>query len=169
MRILNYNIVKEYFNYLATNHKNINSFVGYSAEELATELRKIKGLPDPILVLYNYEGKLDGNNQRTFANRTISFAILKQVEKVDDFTVQYQAIADCEELGLSVLSRIHYDSKGKKIEWLYNNFIKDSVRFNEVKYKSSEGLFGMEFSFDLKTLEPLSIVADDWEDIESVC
>lgn len=169
MRILNYNIVKEYFNELATNQKNINSFVGYSAEELATELGKLKGLPSPILVLYNYEGKLDGNNQRTFANRTISFAVLKQIKKLDDYTAQYKAIADCEELGLSVLSRINYDSKGKKIEWLYNNFIKDSVRFNEVRYKSSEGLFGMEFTFDLKTLEPLSIIAEDWEDITEPC
>jgi hypothetical protein len=169
MRILNYKICLDYFKDLVTQHKIIKSFVGYSAEELATEMAKIKGIPDPILVLYNYEGKLDGNNQRTFANRTISFAILKQVKKVDDFTAQYQAIADCEELGLSVLSRVNYDSKGKKVEWLYNNFIKDSVRFNEVKYKSSEGLFGMEFSFDLKTLEPLSIVADDWEDITELC
>lgn len=169
MRILNYNIVKEYFKGLATKHKNINSFVGYSAEELATELAKVKGLASPTLVLYNYEGKLDGNNQRTFANRTISFAILKQVKKLDDFTAQYQAIADAEGLGLSVLSRINYDSKKGEIAWLSQNFIKDSVRFNEIKYKGQGGLFGMEFTFDLKTLEPLSIIAEDWEDITEPC
>ena len=31
------------------------------------------------------------------------------------------------------------------------------------------GLFGMEFTFDLKTQEPLSIVADDWKDVDVVC
>lgn len=169
MRIVNYNIVKDYFESLATKHTTLQSFVGYSAEELATELAKVKGLASPTLVLFNYKGKLDGNQQRTFANRTISFAILIQVKKLDDFAKQYQAIADAEGLGLSVLSRINYDSKKGEIEWLSQNFIKDSVRFNEIKYKSQGGLFGMEFNFDLKTLEPLSIVAADWSDIEEVC
>lgn len=72
-------------------------------------------------------------------------------------------------MGFSVLSRINYDSKTNKVAWLYNNFLKNSVRFNEVKYKGQDSLFGMEFTFDLKTQEPLSIVADDWKGVDVVC
>ncbi|CAL2105480.1 conserved hypothetical protein [Tenacibaculum sp. 190524A02b] len=169
MRNLDYNIIKEYFGNLVENHVEIKSFIGYSSEELAMNLAKVKGIESPMLVLFDYQGKLDGNNQRTFASRTISFAVLQQVNKLDDFTKQYEAVASCESLGLSFLSRIYYDSKLSKLKWLYNNFVKDSVRFNEVRYKSGNGLFGMEFTFNLKTHEPLSVNPSVWKDIDQIC
>lgn len=165
MRNVTYTTVKEYFKSLSTNHKDINSFVGYAAEELASEMAKLRGLSTPVLVLFNYEGKLDGNKQRTLANRTISFAILKSVTKKDDFTEQYSVIAECEVLGLSVMSRINYDSKYVKDHWLHNNFMQETVRFNEVKYRGKEALFGMEFFFDIKTSEPLTININNWVDL----
>lgn len=169
MRNLTYEILMEYFKYLSKNHADINSFVGYSSLEFQTEIKKVKGLEDYILVLYNYEGKLDGNNQRTISQRSISFAILKQVKKVHDFVGQYKAIAECEVIGLEVLSRINYDSKLDDVKWLYNNFVKESVNFKEVGLKTENGLFGMEFYFDIKTPEPLTILAEKWDDIDSVC
>lgn len=168
-RIITYNTILEYFKSLAKNHIAINSFIGYSPMELSTKMNTVKGIEYPALVLYNYEGKLDGNKQRTIAQRTISFAVVKHVKKLDNFDEQYTAIAESEVIGLAILSRINYDSKGNKVEWLYNNFLKESVHFNEVKLKGTDGLFGMEFSFDLKIPEPLSIVAEEWADIDSIC
>jgi hypothetical protein len=165
MRVVTYKTIHDYFKTLGENHKTIETFVGYSPEELAVQMGKLKGFKTPMMVLFNYEGKLDGNQQRTFATRTISFAILKTVVKPDNFTEQYNAIAESEVLGLSVLSRINYDSKCKNVEWLHNNFLKESVRFNEIKFKGKEALFGMEFFFDLKTPEPLVIEENNWNDI----
>jgi hypothetical protein len=159
----------DYFKDLAKNHADINSFVGYSSLDFQTQINTVKGLDDFILVLYNYEAKLEGNNQRTISQRSISFAILKKVKELHDFNAQYKAIAECEVIGLEVLSRVNYDSKLDEVKWLYNNFVKESVNFKEVGLKTESGLFGMEFFFDIKTPEPLTILAEKWDDIESVC
>ncbi len=168
-RQLTYQKLADYMKALADNHTAINSFISYSEKELATEMRKRQALTYPALVLFGYSGKLDGNKQRTFAERSIAFAIVSKVNKRDDFQAQYQAINDAEQIGLSILSRINYDSKQPVMEWLYNAFDKNSVRFSEITGRETDNLFGMEFHFELKNKEPLIIDAADWADIDTTC
>ena len=168
-RPVTYIAILEYFRMLADNHSQIQSFIGYSPLALQSKISSMKGLETPTLVLYDYEGRLDGNNQRTIAQRTISFALVESVKHGDDFDGQYESISVCEGIGLSVLSRINFESKKSDLKWLYNNFVKDSVRFNEIKLKGKDGMFGMQFSFDLRISEPLVINPCDWKDIKPKC
>jgi hypothetical protein len=62
------------------------------------------GIQSPILVFFDYFGKLSGNEQRTFNNRSLFFYLFSQVP-ADDFPAQRTAIDTAEEIGLEVLSR----------------------------------------------------------------
>jgi hypothetical protein len=168
-RTFTYDLVLEYFKTLVLNSTLIQSFVGFSDTELSNLVVKLKPAQYPLLVLYNYQGTLIGNNQRTMSRRTISFAIVTAMAKADDFPSQYTAIADAEKIGLSLLSRIQYDSRIPSNEWLYNNFDKSSVRFSEVAARESVTLYGMEFHFDIQVPEPLVVDPADWTDLEDIC
>ena len=168
IKSVNYKAILGYFRLLAATHAQIRSFVGYSPFDLSSKAGAVRGLCTPALVLYGYEGKLDGNHQRTVARRTLRFAVVHTVLHAHDFQAQYETISMSEAIGLSVLSRLNIESKKGDIKWLHNSFVKESVRFNEIKLKGENGMFGMEFSFDIKTLEPLVINPSDWKDIEII-
>ncbi len=164
---LDYYKIKVYLKSLADNYTKIDAFIGYNEEELHSEINKKYGISGTILVPFKYEGSLNGNNQRTLAGRIIHFAVLQQYKK-GDYDLESRVIADCENIGLAVLSRIAYDSKKPDSNWLYKNFDQNTVEFNEIRLESSAGLVGMEFSFQLKTPQPLSLIVNDWLDIDSI-
>lgn len=157
--------ISTYFAYLVSVTPHIKNFVGTSERELLSMLNKTNRKDDPFLVLFGYEGKLDGNNQRTIGTRTVSFSILFRVTDADNFADQYEKINRAEDLGLQVLARINQDSQPKGgVDWLKGAFRKDSVRFSEVSYQTANGLFGCEFHFDLEAANPLIADSDFWTD-----
>ena len=168
-RVLSFSKVDDYFKELATKHLDIKDYCGTSAEELASKIDSVAGLKTPFLVFYDYFGKLEGKEQRTFNNRSLAFSILFTGVAADDFPGQRTAVNNAEEIGLEVLSRINVQSKMPDIGWLYNNFDKNSVTMDEVIAEGSDGFYGMEFHFDLKTVEPLVVTPSKWSDGDIFC
>lgn len=168
-RILSFEKVEAYFKKLAELHVDINDYCGTSTVELANKMDTVAGIQSPILVFYDYFGKLEGNEQRTFNKRSLAFSILFSGVPSDDFERQRLAIQQSEAIGLEVLSRINVESKLPQIGWLYKNFEKDAVTMDEVISEGSEGFYGMEFHFDLKTLEPLVVTPEKWHDGAIFC
>jgi hypothetical protein len=99
----------------------------------------------------------------------LAFSILYTGVAVDDFPGQRTAITNAEEIGLEVLSRINVQSKMQDIGWLYNNFDKNTANWDEVISEGSDGFYGMEFHFELKTLEPLVVNPAKWSDGNLFC
>lgn len=168
-RILSYKKVDEYFSALADKHVDIKDYIGTSTTELDSKLGSVDGLQSPFLCFFNYQSKLSGNQQRTFNERTLSFSICFTGINAEDFEAQKKAIDDAEIIGLEFLSRINIESKKEAIGWLYNNFQKDSVYYTEIELEKADGLFGMEFHFDLKNTEPLVVSPDKWTDGDTFC
>jgi hypothetical protein len=168
-RILSYKKVGLFFKDLATKHVDIKDYCGTSAMELASKMASVEGVGSPILVFFDYSGKLEGNEQRTFNKRNVAFSILFPGIKPGEFDAQDEAIDQAEEIGLEVLSRINVQSKMPEIGWLYNNFEKESALILEVKSEGQDGFYGMEFHFDLKTVEPLVVTPNKWSDGAIFC
>jgi hypothetical protein len=168
-RVLSFSKVDDYFEDLAIKHIDIKDYCGTSTEELASKIDSVAGIQSPILVFFDYFGKLSGTEQRTFNNRSLAFSILFTGVAADDFPGQRTAVNNAEEIGLEVLSRINVQSKMPDIGWLYNNFDKNSVTMDEVIAEGSDGFYGMEFHFDLKTLEPLVVNPAKWSDGNIFC
>jgi hypothetical protein len=168
-RILSYKKVDEYLENLATKHVDINDYVGTSTTELNSKLGSVDGLQSPFLCFFNYQGKLSGNQQRTFNERTLSFSICFTGIDSEDFEAQKDAIDTAEIIGLEVLSRINVESKKQEIGWLYNNFEKDSAYYTEIELDQAEGVFGMEFHFNLKNTEQLVVSPEKWTDGNTFC
>lgn len=169
MRQLSYKKIDEYFQDIAAKHVEIKDYCGTSVNELANKLGTHDGIQSPMLILFNIQSKLMGNQQRTMNNRTISFSIVFTGVDPNDYAAQKKAIDDAEYIGLQVIGRINIDSKGKKVDWLYNNFDPNTVHFNELEAEEAEGLFGMEFHFDLKNSEPLLVDPAKWTDGADYC
>jgi hypothetical protein len=168
-RLLSYKKVDIYFKDLATKHVDIKDYCGTSVQELADKIASVAGINPPILVFFDYSGKLSGNDQRTFNTRDVAFSILYPGIKPSEFQKQIDAIDSAEEIGLEVLSRINVQSKMPDIGWLYKNFEKESVLMMEVKSEGQDGFYGMEFRFNLKTLEPLVVTPSKWTDGDIFC
>lgn len=166
-RDLSYDKVISYFKDLVELNLYLKNFVAFSPQELSVKATGKRGLNGYTLALFQYTATLDGNKQRTLGKRTIGFAIVNPTSN-DDFKAQYKTIAEAEQIGLTVISRINYDSKQPK-HWLYNNFDKASVRFNEITASESDNFYGMEFFFQVRTWEPLNLDPNDWEDIKDTC
>jgi hypothetical protein len=169
MKPLSYLKIDEYFQDIANKHIAIQDYCGTSVNELANKIGSHEGLKSPLLILFNIQSKLTGNQQRTMNNRTISFTVAFAGVDPNDYQAQKRAIDDAEYIGLQVIARINIDSKGKKVDWLYNNFDPSTVHFNELEADTVEGLFGMEFHFDLKNSEPLLVDPDKWTDGADYC
>jgi hypothetical protein len=99
----------------------------------------------------------------------LAFSILYSGVAPDDYVAQREAVNNAEMIGLEVLSRINIESKMQSSGWLYNNFIKESVHYEELKFEKIDGYFGMEFHFDLKVLEPLVVDKAKWSDGDIFC
>lgn len=168
-RILSYKKVNDYLQQLAQKHVDIQDFCGTSIDELESKINSTLGLLSPALVFINISSKLSGNTQRTFNQRSIFFSIVISGIKQDDFQGRIDAVSLSEQIGLEVLSRIEYDSKIESSGWLYKNFLKESVSFSEFDPKGAEGFVGMDFNFDLKTLEPLIVDPAKWTDGNAIC
>lgn len=159
--------INDYFAALVSATNKINKFISVSDRQLQSILSSTTKVDDPFLVLFGYEGKLSGNDQRTIGTRTVSFSILYRVSDPNDFSDQYKKINLAEEIGLQVLARINQDSHpSSSVKWLHSAFQKDSVHFQEVFYQSGNGLFGCEFHFDLEVKNPLTVKSGFWTDKE---
>ena len=168
-RVLSFQKVDDFFAELATKHVDIKDYCSTSVQELVDKIASVDGLQSPLLVFFDYYGKLEGKEQRTFNNRSLAFSILYTGIKSDDYPGQRAAITNAEEMGLEVLSRINVQSKMPDIGWLYNNFDKNTVTMDEVISEGSDGFYGMEFHFDLKVLEYLVVTPAKWSDGNLFC
>lgn len=168
-RILSYEKIDAYLANLSALNVDIKDYCGTDPDELADKMDSIAGLDTPALIFFNYQCRLEGPQQRTFNVRTISFSIIIKGVQSDDYVGKKVATGKAEKIGLEVLSRINVDSKRTVINWLYTNFIKESVRMEEIESQGSDGYIGMEFSFDLKVQEPLIVNPDRWTDGADFC
>lgn len=168
-RELTYQKVNDYFESLANRHVDIKDFIGSSTEELVNKLSSHNGAASPFLFFYGYTNKLQGNTQRTFNQKTLSFGIAFTGIDMNDFAAQKTAIDSAEIIGLEVLSRIHLDSQSTEVQWLYNNFIKESCYFEPFDGEELEGLYGIDFNFDIKVPEPLVVTPEKWNDGTGIC
>lgn len=168
-RVLSFSKVDDYFKDLANKHVDIKDYCSTSPQELADKIQSVDGIMSPILIFFDYYCKLSGKEQRTFNNRSLAFSIMYSGIKPDDFSGQRMAKDNAEEIGLEVLSRIKVQSNMPDIGWLYNNFEKDSVTYDELIASGVDSFYGMEFHFDLKTLEPLVVTPEKWSDGNIFC
>lgn len=166
MKNNSYKKIKDYFQYLVSQHTEINAFAGYFNRDLQHQISSRNGITSPYLALFRYELGLDGHKQNTVAVRKIGFAVMFENIPPDDFQRQYQAIDDAEALALSVLSRIQYDNHQKE-HLLFNTFIKDSVQILPVELSNYS--FGVEVYFDLKNPQNLKVNPQQWNDIHQIC
>lgn len=168
-RILSFKKVSDYLEGLSNKNHDIKSFFGDNPQLLDDALGSVEGMKGPALSFYGYKWSMSGNNQRTFNTRSLSFAIIIAGVKPEDYAGQDDAIEKAESIGLEVLSRIYQDSLRPEINWLYNNFEKESVSGVPVRLEKDEGLFGMDFSFNLKVSEPLVVDKSKWSDGDLFC
>lgn len=168
-RLLSLKKVDDFFKEIAQKHVDIKDYCGTSAQELAEKIASVEGLQSPSLVFFKYIGKLSGNDQRTFNNRSLAFSVLYTGIAVDDYDGKTLAKTNAEEIGLEVLSRINVFSKMPESGWLYKNFDKETATYSEVESEGQDGFYGQEFHFDLKTLEPLIVTPDKWTDGDIFC
>lgn len=157
---------KNYFEELANKSRFINDFVGFFQREWASKKATVKGLQEPVLSMWKYELGFDGPDQNTIAVREIGFAVMYNKVKPDDLCGQYNAIHNAERLAIKLLSRIKWDSN-EKDHFLYNSFLKDSVKIMPVELSGNE--FGVDVTFNLKNKQLLTVSPEDWNDIENVC
>ena len=169
MSEMSYTTLDNFFRELAQKHVDINDYCGTSAEELAQKITSVNGVVSPILVFFNYSGKLYGTQQRTFNNRLVSFAIMFTGIKTDEFPEQRTAVNAAERIGLEILARINIQSKMPNIGWLYNNFDKELVTYDEIENEGEDEYYGMEFHFQLKNHEPLTVDKTKWSDGDIFC
>lgn len=169
MREVSFSKINTYLKDLVQKSTVIKDYIGISRIELQNRLvsSKLK-VKDPFFVLYEYSGRLHGNKQRTFGSRELSFCILFRC-KPDDVPAQEQAINLAEVYGLEFISRMKWDSTTHQHKWLAEIFSKNSVSFSSVEYEFANGLFGMEFSFELETKDPLSVDSTLWNDGKDFC
>lgn len=168
-RILTKEKCSAYLRELVDKSVDLKLYIGSSEQELDDKLSSNAGLPGPTLSFFAYRWKLSGNNQRTFNTRTISFAVIIDGIKPDDYHGQDLAVERAEIIGLEFISRIYQDSQRPNIGWLYNNLDKDSVVGEEIRGTKDEGLYGMEFHIDIKVSEPLLVDKSKWVDGEAMC
>jgi hypothetical protein len=168
-RELSFIKVDQYLKSLTERNVDLQDYCSTSVFELRDKIASTDGVKSPILVFIGYQCKLDGNSQRTFNIRTISFSILFSGVGVDDFEAQRNAENSAEAIGLEILSRIHVDSKVPTSAWLYNNFLKESVGYSAVEQEGQDSFFGMDFHFDLKVPEPLVVDVSKWSDAPEFC
>lgn len=168
-RDLDYKKVDEFFKGLSEKHVDIKDYCGTSVAELAAKADSVEGIKYPILVFYKYSGRLNGNQNQTLNNRTLSFSILYGGIDIDDAAAILDAKTNAEIIGLEVMSRINVQSKMQDIGWLYNNVDKNTITYEEVDPETSEDLVGMDFNFELKTTEPLVVTPSKWTDGAIFC
>lgn len=159
--------IELYFEELVQNTEYIKAFIPLSERALSNHLESTSRLQDPMLFLMSYEGKLDGNNQRTVGYRTVNFAVMFRCDS-DDAMAQRKAINDSEHVILNVLSRIDLDSKEQIIPWLKNAFVKNSVKLEDADFEYFPGLYGMYCSFDLEVKNSLKYDNSFWK-TEKTC
>lgn len=163
-RELSYKKINNYLEDLVSKNVDLKDFVGSSINELSNKLASANGVQSPFFIFYGYRNRLSGNEQRTNNTKTISFAIAFNGIDANDYSGQKQAIDTAEIIGLEFLSRIFIDSKSPDIKWLYNNFQKDTVTFETFEAEEAQGLFGSDFSFELKVPEALIVTNSKWTD-----
>lgn len=168
-RELTYKKMNDYLEDLVSKNVDLKAFVGSSVNELANKLASNNGVESPFFIFYGYRNRLSGNEQRTHNSKTISFAIAYNGIDANDYVNQKDAIESGELIGLEFLSRIYIDSKSSEIKWLYNNFIKDTVTFEPFEAEEAQGLFGADFSFELKVPEALIVTQAKWTDGANYC
>jgi hypothetical protein len=138
MKALSYLKIDEYFQDLATKHVDIEDYCGTSINELANKIGTPEGVKSPILILFNIQNKLTGNQQRTMNNRTISFTIAFARVDPNDYQAQKQAIDDAggwegdtltEDMDLSYRAQLN----GWRMKFVYDVIV-PAIR--EVRYLS---------------------------------
>lgn len=168
-RLMTFTALEDYFQSLAEKHLEIKDFCGTSKTELANKIGSHNGIETPILILFSVSSALSGNEQRTFNTREIAFAVVYVMNDFNDIEKVKENKTLAEGIGLDILSRINIESKMPEKEWLYNNFLKETVRYNEFEMQESIGLCGMEFFFSLKLPEKLTVDKEVWTDGDTFC
>ncbi len=158
--------MKEYFANLVEQHTSIKEFIGYFSRELSIKDARRDGIASPYLALFKYEMGFEGQQMNSTAVRKLGFAVMFNGIASDKYEEQYNAIDKAEQLALSVLARINFNSNDRN-HFLYNAFIKESVKILPVELSTRS--FGVEVYFSLKNPQSLKLNPKDYEDIEAVC
>jgi len=151
--------IEDYFENLTKQSSHLGSFVPMSDGAMDDVLSNDPVYP--LVCLIDYEGKLNENDQRTIAARTLRFAILYKVDTADK-PQQRQRVNDAEHIGLNILAKIERDSCSGDVSWLKKAFKKETVHFIRAEYEYYAGLQGAEFAFDLNIKNPLHYDSEFW-------
>lgn len=168
-RLLSKKKVSDYLAGIVEKNADLVHYVGTNKEQLLNLMNSKAGITGPVLSFYGYRWKLDGNSQRTFNTRVISFAILIAGVGIEDYEAQDEAVSLAEAIGLEVLSYIYQEAQLPETGWLYNNLSKDSITAEEIAMRDTEALFGMDFSFELRVADPLVVTKTKWTDGDRFC
>lgn len=168
-RLLSKKKVSDYLKGIVQKNADLVHYVGTNKEELTNLIHSKAGITGPVLNFYGYRWKLEGNSQRTFNARVVSFAVLIAGVDIEDYQAQDEAVSSAEAIGLEVLSYIYQEAQLPETGWLYNNLTKESITADEIAMRDTAALFGMDFSFELKVSEPLVVNKTKWTDGNKFC
>ena len=166
MSDINHLILVEYFESLATNHKNIKGFFRMDLSEIMGSFRS--GVDFPCLVLESHDGDLgDSNRISTSNNRGFAFTIYDNPDR-DNYDEQNEKLSNCEVLGLQVISRMKHDESIPD-HFLNNKFQVSTVKYSKVGPIFMEKLYGYRFEGEISGREPMVFDPSLWSDNPDTC
>lgn len=156
--------LKNYFENLVKQSNFLEDFSGYFSRELHDKEYKMLS---PCLALFGYSLGLEGEEMATTAVRKLSFGIIYNNVKHDDYEKQYEAVDNAEFLALKISARIRLDSNNKD-HFLYGALMKNSIEIRPIELEGN-GIFGAEVSLKLKNFQTMKVSTDDWKDLDKIC
>lgn len=145
---------------------NENSFFRMDLDELFGAFRS--GITFPCMTTESPEGDAgDSTLSNSVIGRFWAFTIYQNPERGNAQQLN-QMLDECEQIGLKIVSRMRLDARNPE-HLLYNKFKVASVKWVKVGPVFTENLYGYRFSGEFKDNEALTVKAEDWIDLDTVC
>lgn len=163
---LNHTTLTNYFQQLATNLKDINSFFRMDMVEIQGAFRSTATFP--CMVSESHEGNFNNSTIMQSVNTiTFAFTIFTKPAKAD-FDDQNLKLGDAETIGLKIIARMRHDATIPN-HILYNKFKVETLQYAKIGPTFNEQLYGYRFIGTIRGHEPLVVNPADWNDVPSIC
>ncbi len=151
----------EFHKEIAERHKAINGFYRFDLKEIEGKMRS--GIKSPALLLLSHSSILSTNPNKTtnFNTRTISFLIIDDGGKPDNFEKHNEILNATEMIALDVVSYCKRES-GNSQSFLYNLFDVANVRIEKVGPVFGT-LYGWNVIYDIKNHESMVFDKSKWD------
>lgn len=151
----------EFHKEIAERHKEINGFYRFDLKEIEGQMRS--GIKAPALLLMSHSSVLSTNPNKTtnFNTRTISFLIIDNGGKLDNYVKHNEVLNATELIALDVISYCKRESNNSA-SFLYNLFDVANVRIEKVGPVFGT-YFGWNVIYDIKNHESMVFDESKWD------